>query len=120
MRLSEYVQNYLDETGCSQRELARRSNLSHQTISNILKDKGAVDAETYSKVAAGMNRPIYKLAVVGGVSYISVPEDNEEEKFAEYLEDLRTRPEMKMLFDSSRGMSPEQVKAIVQMIENFK
>ena len=49
-----------------------------------------------------------------------IREQEQDDDFAEYLEELRTRPEMKMLFDSSRGMTPEQVKAIVAMIENFK
>ena len=120
MRLSEYVRNYLEESGCSQRELARRCEVSPQTITNILNDRGGVDTSTYAKLATGMGRPLYRLAVVGGIAYISVPEEKEEEEFAEYLEELRTRPEMKMLFDSSRGMTPEQVKAIVAMIENFK
>lgn len=120
MRLSEYVRQYLEETGRSQRDLAKSSGISPQTITNVLKDRGGVDTETYCKIAKGMGRPIYRLAVINGIAYINVPEDDEEEKFAEYLEELRTRPEMKMLFDSSRGMTPEQVKAIVAMIENFK
>lgn len=46
--------------------------------------------------------------------------ENEADDFASYLEELRTRPEKKMLFDSTNGMSPEQIKAIVNMIENLK
>lgn len=49
-----------------------------------------------------------------------IREQEQEEDFSEYLEDLRTRPEMKELFHSSRGMTPEQIKGIVAMIENFK
>lgn len=120
VRLSEYVRQYLEETGRSQRDLAKSSGISPQTITNVLKDRGGADTETYCKIAKGMGRPIYRLAVVNGIAYINVPEDDEEEKFAEYLEDLRTRPEMKMLFKTSKGMTKEQIQAVVQMLENLK
>ena len=120
MRLSEYVKQYLEETGCSQRELAKKSGLSPQTITNILKDRGGVDTETYSKIATGMGSPIYRLAVVNGVAYINVPEQNEENELAEYLEELRSRPEMRMLFKVSKNMTKEQLQGIVTMLEGFK
>lgn len=47
-------------------------------------------------------------------------EDKEEDDLAEYLEELRRRPEAKILLESSRGMTIEQVKSIVAMIENFR
>lgn len=39
---------------------------------------------------------------------------------AEYLDELRTRPEMRMLFQTSKGMTKEQIDAVVAMIEGFK
>lgn len=120
MRLSEHVQEYLDESGISNRELAKRAKLSPQTITNVLTDRGGVSYETYCKLATAMGKPIYKFAIVGGIAQVDIPEEGSEDELLEYLEELRTRPEMKMLFDSSRHMSVEQVKAIVAMIERFK
>lgn len=120
MRLSQYVKEYLEETGMSQRKLAENSGVSPQTITNILKDRGGVDTATYSKIANGMNRPIYRLAIVGGIAYVDIPSKNEEDELAEYLEELRTRPEARMLLQTTKGMSMEQVKAIVAMIENIR
>ena len=47
-------------------------------------------------------------------------EKTEDDDLAEYLEELRRRPEAKILLESSRGMTIEQVKSIVAMIENFR
>lgn len=120
MRLSEHVKDYLDKSGISQRELARRSELSPQTITNILTDRGGVSYETYCKLAAAMGRPIYKFAIIGGIAYVDIPEEGSEDELAEYLEELRTRPEARMLLQTTKGMSMEQVKAIVAMIENIR
>lgn len=44
----------------------------------------------------------------------------EDDELTAYLEELRTRPEMKMLFKTSKNMTTEQIKAVVQMIEGLK
>ena len=43
-----------------------------------------------------------------------------DDDLSSYLEELRTRPEKRLLFDSTNGMSADQIEAIVQMIEKFK
>lgn len=139
MKLSEFLSKYIEEQDISGRELARRCDLSAQTIFNIINGVGRIDTTTLAKIANGTG---YTNARFGSTGYgentimlVTIPgvtdrppyvDENSpqflaaDDDFAEYLEELRTRPEMRMLFDSSRGMSPEQVKAIVQMIENFK
>ena len=44
----------------------------------------------------------------------------EEDELLEYLEELRTRPEMKMLFKTSKHMTKEQLEGVVAMLEGFK
>ena len=53
--LEDIIKNYLNENDISMRELARRADLSPQTISNILKGGKKTDVETYQKLARGMN-----------------------------------------------------------------
>lgn len=42
---------------------------------------------------------------------------NEDEELTEYLEELRTRPEMKMMFQLAKGATKEDVEKAVQIIE---
>lgn len=137
MKLSEFLQWYKEAHGISGRELARRCDLSSQTIFNILKGVTKdgkpikIDTETLGKISTGTGYFNARFSKVGDVYYVSIPgvtEDsadgpvytNDEEDLAEYLEELRSRPEARMLLQTTKGMSMEQVKAIVAMIENIR
>lgn len=68
MKLSEFVKKYREENNLSQRELARRCDLSHGLISLIEKDTNPQtgkpmrqDIETYSKLADGMGMTVQEL-----------------------------------------------------------
>ena len=43
--------------------------------------------------------------------------DNNESELEEYLEELRTRPEMKMLFNLTKNATKEDVEKAVKIIE---
>lgn len=45
------------------------------------------------------------------------PLDNEDQELIEYLEMLRTRPEMKMMFQLAKGATKEDVEKAVRVIE---
>ena len=42
---------------------------------------------------------------------------NEDEELTEYLEELKTRPEMRMLFSLTKGATKEDVERAVRIIE---
>lgn len=44
---------------------------------------------------------------------------NDDDELNEYLEELRTRPELRMLFQLSRGASKEDVEKAVTIIETL-
>lgn len=50
----------------------------------------------------------------------SSPIDPEETELQEYLEELKNRPEMKMLFKTLKGTSKEDVEKTVKIIEALK
>ena len=72
---------------------------------------------------------LYKIADVYGVSVEwlkgetddpspkNLPLKNESAELVEYLQELATRSEMRMLFSVSKGATKEQIEAIVHMIE---
>lgn len=43
-----------------------------------------------------------------------------DDEAKEYLDELRKRPEMKMLFKASKNATKEEIEQVVKMIETFK
>lgn len=73
---------------------------------------------------------VRKLADYFGISKYEVLEDvtdhvdeleyvNNDPALTEYLEELRTRPEMRMLFQLAKGASKEDVEMAVKIIETL-
>ncbi|MFU0831564.1 MAG: HTH cro/C1-type domain-containing protein [Oscillospiraceae bacterium] len=44
---------------------------------------------------------------------------NEDEELTEYLQELKTRPEMRMMFQLAKGATKEDVEKAVKIIEAF-
>ncbi len=66
-----------------------------------------------------------KLAIVAeffdvSVDYLLGRSNDEMNDVMVIREQLRRRPEMKMLFDASKGATAEQIVAVAQMIEKWK
>ena len=113
MTTGQRIAYYRERAGLSQVELADKIGITKQLLWKYENDHIT-------------NIPLEKLSLIGKVCNVDPAvlsgwkEEDEDEELLEYLEELRTRPEMKMLFDSSRHMSIDQVKAIVSMIERFR
>ena len=110
MELSELIKSRREELGLTLKEVADYVGVSEGTVSRW--ESGGIGNPKRDKI--GRLAKLLKLppAVLVG--------NEEPEDLSDYLEELRTRPEMRMLFDSSRGMTTDQIKAVVQMIENLK
>ena len=104
------IKYYRKLKGLTLEELAKMVGVTDGTISNYERGTRKPSYEMLLKLSEALDTDVAHL--LGTAS--------EEDDLSEYLEELRTRPEMKMLFDSSRHMSMAQVKAIVAMIEGFK
>lgn len=114
MTTGQKIAYYRERKGLSQVELAEKIGTTKQNLWKYENDLVT-------------NIPLDKIEMIGKVLGVSPAvltgwedENDEEAELKEYLEELRTRPEMKMLFQHSKGMTMEQVKAIVAMIEGFK
>jgi transcriptional regulator with XRE-family HTH domain len=126
MRLSttgERIKQCRLKLGMTQTELAEKIGVKFSAIHKY--ENGLVvnlKRETIEKLAIALNvRPSYLMCMDDDPSPLtSTTESSDDEDLAEYLEELRRRPEAKILLESSRGMTVEQVKSIVAMIENFR
>ena len=89
-------------------------------------DKLGISVSTFSSWCTGAKMPrmdkIELLANYFGVQKSDLIEDKtvkEQTELEEYLEYLRTRPEMKMLFSLTKGASKEDVEKAVKIIETL-
>lgn len=101
---------------------------THKTQSDLVNDLG-FNKSTVSTWCSGTKMPrmnkIQILADYFGVNKSDLIENpctikSEDSELQEYLEELRTRPEMKMLFSISKGATKEDVEKAVRIIEALR
>ena len=104
------IRYYREKMGFTMKELAQRVGCTESAISNYELGKREASYETLLKIAEALETDVSHL--LGKVE--------DQEDMSGYLEELRTRPEMRLLFETSKDMTPEQINAVVQMLEGFK
>lgn len=90
-----------------------------QELGNIV---GVTDG-TISNYERGTRKPNYEMllklseALGTDVSHLlgTAPDDD----IIEYIEEVRDRPEIRQLLEVSRGVSKENIEAVVKMIQGF-
>lgn len=93
----------------------------------VAKDTGVAEA-TLADWMKGRSTPkidkLQKIADYFGVSidYLTGKEKpvTDDDELNNYLDELRTRPEMKMLFSVSKGCTKEEVEQAVKIIEALR
>lgn len=113
MTVGQRIVYYREKAELRQSELAEKVGITKQLLWKYETDR--ITNIPMDNLVAIANTLHVDPAVLAGWE-----EENPEADLAEYLEDLRTRPEMKMLFKTSKGMTKEQIQAVVQMLENLK
>lgn len=95
----------------TQEELSRKLNMSKSAISMYESGVREPNFETLEAIADIFNVDINTLMD-------KKPSDNDE--LQEYLEELKNRPEMRMLFSVSKNATKEDVEQAVKIIEALK
>jgi transcriptional regulator with XRE-family HTH domain len=100
------------KSGKTTEEIARAADVPFGTVNKILFGQTAnPQLETVRKIVTAMGYTLNDLT----------PEaTSDEREVYEYLEVLRTRPELKMLFKVSKNVTREEIEQVVRMIEAFK
>ena len=104
-------------------------SINNKTQSNIVEDL-KITASTVSDWANGKKYPrvdkMQMLADYFGILKSDLTEEHEESKLTddielqEYLEELKNRSEMRMLFSLAKGATKEDVMQAVKIIEALK
>lgn len=113
MNIAIPLQRLLDSHKLSRSKLAREIRVHTSTVTNWLEGKEAKleNLESLCKYF-GCSMDYFS----GQKEKPTVTEDDE---LNEYLEELKTRPEMKMLFSVAKGATKEDVEKAVKIIETL-
>ena len=104
--------------GVSCKKAAEEIGLSNSITTKWKKTGATPSGDTLDKVAA-----YFKVStdfLLGKEEQIEKPLVNGDEELTEYLEILKTRPEMRMLFQLSKDATKEDVEAAVRIIEALR
>lgn len=116
----ERLNSILQKRNLSQADLSKMTGIRSSSISDWLNGKYEPKQDKIAIIAEALNvSPVWLI----GYDEPSTPQtegyyvDPETAEFAEYL---RTRPEARLLFSASRGISKEDMEKAVEYIELLK
>lgn len=121
MTRESYLREKILEHG-TVKEFAEKIDMPYTTLLSILKNVGGASINNVIKICSGLGISADMLAEIG--EEITIPSETKgyytDPEAAEFAEYLRTRPEMRMLFSASRGISKEEMQEAVNYIEFIK
>ena len=113
------LKSIMKERKITQTELAKRTGIRQSSISDWLNDRYEPKQDKVYIIAKSLN--VSPAWLLGYDENIPINEQSTnyylDAETAEYAEMLRTRPEMRMLFSASRGISKEEMEEAVNYIE---
>ena len=116
------LKSVMKEHKITQTELAKRTGIRQSSISDWLNDRYEPKQDKVYIIAKALN--VSPAWLLGYDENIPTNEQSSnyylDAETAEYAEMLRTRPEMRMLFSASRGISKEDMEKAVEYIELLK
>lgn len=116
-KLSETLVSLRRDSGLTQLDLAKMLGLSRSAIGMYESGKREPNLETLELFANYFHVDMNTLT---GQNMDAMPLHNEDRELTEYLEMLRSRPEMRMLFSTAKGATKSDVEKAVAIIEALR
>ena len=113
MMFNDVLRQLRTDAGMSQEELAKRLGLAKSTISMYESGSREPSLEILEAIADTFNVDMNTLTDSKKSSELS-------DKLQEYLEELKNRSEMRMLFSLAKGATKEDVIQAVRIIEALR
>lgn len=121
LSLYEKIESLCKSSNTNITQMCKDAKVSRGSISDLKMGRiETLSAKTLSKIADYFGCTVD--ALIGNDSSkksIKIEGPKEQEELNEYLEYLRTRPEMKMLFNLTKDATTEEVKKAVKIIETM-
>lgn len=108
----KYLRDIRNRRGVSQQDVATYLGISRQAYSNYETGAREPDFETLLKLGEYFDVTVDDI-LTGEKPHV-------ESDLAEYLTDLRDRPETRALLEASRGMTKEQVEAMAAFAKQLR
>lgn len=118
MEIGTRIKNLREESGLTQMAFAKILNINNSTLCQYESGDRAPSDDIKGRIADHFQVSMDYL--MGRTDIRNQPLVNEDEGLTEYLEQLRTRPEMRMLFSISKGATKEDVEKTVAIIEALR
>lgn len=113
---SDKLRTYRKNAGMSQAELASKVGISKSAVSMYERGNREPEIELLEKLADCFGVSVS--ALIGREEAHELVNDDPE--LTAYLQELRDRPELRMLFSLARDATVEDVKAAVRIIEALR
>lgn len=113
MSIGEKLKELREKAGYNKREAAEKFDMPYTTYNNYETDARDVGSETLRKIAR-----FYGVTTDYILENEFLTEDQED--LLPFLEELRYRPEMRMLFSASKEASKDDIEKAVKIIEALK
>lgn len=119
-KMYEVFARLIQQRGITPYRVHKDTGVAQSTLSDWKNGKGTPSADKLKKIADYLGVTI---------EYILTGEDskskgkllvNDDEELTEYLEELKNRPEKRMLFSVTKTATKAQIEAIVKMIEEMQ
>ncbi len=114
MTFAQQLSKLMDSRALTNYQLAKDLDIHPTTVANWLSGK-IPRKKTLSILADYFGVSVDYL--LGNAENEKKPLINEDEELTEYLEELKNRPEMRMLFSLTKGATKEDVEKAVRIIE---
>lgn len=136
-KLAEFLNKALNNRGWSQRELARRADLSITTVSDVIQGKRKPSYRFCIVIARVLNEPPDDILKLAGLPSVFSKEDElpqtemikeiyqaakqgtlfqlAESGRVEYLREIEGNPSFRELLDLVRQLSPEELEGLLQV-----
>lgn len=116
--ICERIEALLKERGISGSRMSADLGMSRSFMTELRKGRAkGVSAENAARIAEYLGVSTDYLL---GNTERPEPQAGVDEELAEYLEELRSRPEKRMLFSVTKNATKAQIEAIVRMIEEMQ
>ena len=115
--LKDNIRKYRKASRLTQQELASMLGVTKSAVGNYESGYRDPDIETLTKMASIFGVSLDTLTGIEPPAKAHIKSD--EEELMDCLEEMRTRPDMKMIFSLTRGCKKEDIARLVPIIEAY-